>query len=95
MDLGWLETRLEKASDVEAVLREATDTICKAFKADRLTIYRASDDPNTIVIVNDFATVEGARAFSTDPSLKDVMARAGVDSAPQVWICEEAESERY
>ena len=58
-------------------------------------IYRASDDPNTIVIVNDFATVEGARAFSTDPSLKDVMARAGVDSAPQVWICEEAESERY
>ncbi len=44
MDLGWLETRLEKASDVEAVLREATDAICKEFKADRLTIYRASED---------------------------------------------------
>jgi hypothetical protein len=59
------------------------------------TIYRASDDPNTVVIVNDFATVEGARAFSTDPSLKDAMERAGVDSAPQVWICDEVESETY
>lgn len=59
------------------------------------TIYRASDDPNALVIVNDFASVEEARAFSTDPSLKDAMSRAGVDSAPQVWICDEAESERY
>lgn len=44
MDLGWLESRLQKATKVEDVLREATDGICKAFKADRLTIYRASDD---------------------------------------------------
>ena len=44
VDLGWLEARLAKATDVEAALREATAQICKAFKADRLTIYRASDD---------------------------------------------------
>ena len=59
------------------------------------TVHRAVDDPNLVIIVNDFATAEGAQAFMTDPSLKDVMARAGVDSAPQVWIVEEAESERY
>jgi voltage-gated potassium channel Kch len=58
-------------------------------------ILRATDDPNTLVIVNDFSTVEGARAFATDPSLPDVMQRAGVDGAPQVWICEEEESETY
>jgi GAF domain-containing protein len=44
VDLGWLEARLAKATDVEGVLRDATARICKAFKADRLTIYRASDD---------------------------------------------------
>lgn len=59
------------------------------------SILRAADDPNTVVIVNDFATLDGARAFTTDPSLKDAMARAGVDSEPQVWICEEEESETY
>lgn len=59
------------------------------------TIHRGVEDPNAIIIVNDFATVEGASAFHTDPSLKEVMARSGVDSQPQVWIVEEAESERY
>ncbi len=59
------------------------------------TINRDSADPNSVVIVNDFATLEGARAFSTDPSLPEVMGRAGVDSAPQVWIVDEAEALRY
>lgn len=38
---------------------------------------------------------EGARTFATDPSLPAVMQRAGVDGAPQVWICDEEESETY
>ena len=59
------------------------------------SISREATDPNSIVIVNDFATLEGARAFSTDPSLPDAMQRGGVDKAPQVWIVEEAESKRY
>lgn len=59
------------------------------------TIFRTVEDPNTIVIVNDFGSVVGARAFMADSSLKDVMARAGVDSEPQVWVCDEAESQTY
>ncbi|MGZ5307333.1 MAG: cyclase [Actinomycetota bacterium] len=59
------------------------------------SILRATDDPNTLVIVNEFSTAEGARAFATDPSLPAVMQRAGVDGAPQVWICDEEESETY
>ena len=58
-------------------------------------IFRATDDPNSVVIVNDFSTVEVARAFAADPSLPEVMKRAGVDSAPHVWICDEEESETY
>jgi len=59
------------------------------------SINRAVEDPNTIVIVNDFATLEGARSFSQDPSLPAAMERGGVDGAPQVWIVEEAETLRY
>ena len=43
------------------------------------SINRVATDPNTIVIVNDFATLEGARAFSQDPSLPAAMERGGVD----------------
>ena len=59
------------------------------------SIGREVADPNTIVIVNDFATLEGARAFSQDPSLPAAMARGGVEGAPQVWIVEEADARTY
>ena len=59
------------------------------------SINRAVSDPNTIVIVNDFATLDGALAFTQDPSLPAAMERGGVDGAPQVWIVEEAEAKSY
>ena len=59
------------------------------------SINRAVADSNTIVIVNDFATLEGALAFTQDPSLPAAMERGGVDGAPQVWIVEEAEAKQY
>jgi Zn-dependent membrane protease YugP len=58
------------------------------------SIGREVADPNTIVIVN-VATLEGARAFSQDPSLPDAMTRGGVVGAPQVWIVEEADARTY
>ena len=59
------------------------------------SIGREVADPNTIVIVNDFATLEGARAFSQDPSLPAAMARGGVEGVPQVWIVVEADARTY
>jgi heme-degrading monooxygenase HmoA len=59
------------------------------------SITRTVADPNTVVIVNDFATLEGARAFSQDPSLPAAMERSGVDGAPTVWIVDEAEAKAY
>jgi hypothetical protein len=52
-------------------------------------------DPNSVVIVNDFASLDGARAFSQDPSLPEAMARGGVEGHPQVWIVEEADAAQY
>jgi hypothetical protein len=59
------------------------------------SVTRAAADPNTIVIVNDFATLEGAQAFTQDPSLPAAMAKGGVTGAPQVWITNEADAAAY
>jgi hypothetical protein len=67
----------------------------RAHGATGHSIYRVATDQNTIVIVNDFATMDGARAFTQDPSLPEVMHRAGVDGPPQIWIVDEAEAQRY
>ena len=59
------------------------------------SINRDVADPNTLVIVNDFATLEGAQAFTQDPSLPAATARGGVAGAPQVWIVDEADARTY
>ena len=59
------------------------------------SINRGVPDGNSVMIVNEFATLEGAQGFMTDPSLPDVMARAGVEGRPQVWLLDEAETSRY
>lgn len=58
-------------------------------------ISRELADPNSVVIVNEFATLDGARAFSQDPSLPAAMAAGGVIGSPQVWIAGEAETRTY
>jgi hypothetical protein len=59
------------------------------------SVCRVAGDPNTIVIVNDFASLEGALAFTQDPSLPAAMAKGGVTGAPQVWITNEADAAAY
>lgn len=58
-------------------------------------VNRGIEDPNQIVIVTEFATLDGARGFMTDPSLKEAMAKAGVDGSPTIYLVEQAEEERY
>lgn len=58
-------------------------------------VNRSAADPNELVIVNRFATLAGAQSFATDPSLPEVMGRAGVDSKPLVWIVDEADAATY
>jgi hypothetical protein len=59
------------------------------------TVTRSIANPNDIVIVNDFTTVDGAKACAADPSLPVVMQQAGVDGPPQVWITEESSTVAY
>jgi hypothetical protein len=59
------------------------------------SVTREAGDPSSIVIVNDFATLEGAIAFSKDPSLPEAMARGGVVGHPVVFLVDEADARAY
>jgi hypothetical protein len=59
------------------------------------SITREVGDPNSLVVINEFSSLDGARGFASDPSLPVAMQRAGVDSEPQVWIVDESEARGY
>jgi quinol monooxygenase YgiN len=58
-------------------------------------VYRDINDPNRVVVHNDFPSEEAARAFMEDPSLKEAMARAGVEGEPGMSRMEAAERKVY
>ena len=59
------------------------------------SVSRDPKDGNAIVAVIDFASLEGALAFAQDPSLATAMHDGGVDSAPTVYMVNEADVATY
>jgi len=59
------------------------------------TVTRTVADPNALVVVIDFATAAGAEAFAADPSLAEVMHRAGVDGPPTIYMTEVSSTVAY
>ena len=55
----------------------------------------AYDEPDTQLIVNEFATRADAEAFAADPSLPDAKARAGVTGPPRIEFYELKERVTY
>ena len=58
-------------------------------------VFRVSEDPNDLIIVNIFKDMASARAFAQDPSLREAMDRGGVVSAPDIAFCEQADVAEY
>jgi quinol monooxygenase YgiN len=58
-------------------------------------IYRDLADANRVVVHNDFPSREEAQAFLDDPSLLQVMSRAGVEGEPGVSFIERVERKEY
>lgn len=52
-------------------------------------VMRTASDPNEIVILTHWPTVEKARAYAQSPELKEGMQRAGVISQPEVLFLDE------
>lgn len=54
-------------------------------------VYRDIQDPNRFVVHNDRPSEDAARGFMEDPSLKEVMERAGVEGEPGISFRERTE----
>jgi hypothetical protein len=55
-------------------------------------VNRSVEDPNTVTVVAGFDTLELAKTFLNNPTLKTKMTEAGVVGSPRIEINEEVES---
>jgi hypothetical protein len=55
-------------------------------------VNRSVEDPNTVTVVAGFDTLELAKTFLSNPTLKTKMTEAGVVGSPRIEINEEVES---
>lgn len=54
-------------------------------------LLRNADDPNEIVIVLEWDSIQGMREFAQSPRLKEAMREGGVIDTPDLYMCEEVE----
>jgi hypothetical protein len=53
------------------------------------TIHRDAADPNIVVIVNRFGSLDGARRYGGSEVLRAAMTRAGVVGPPEIQLLED------
>jgi quinol monooxygenase YgiN len=59
------------------------------------SVHRDPDDPNTLMVVHEFATVDDMLAFVNSDELRDAMKNAGVVGQPVIWLSEDIEHTEY
>jgi heme-degrading monooxygenase HmoA len=76
---------LHRVADYDA-WREVYDSVADMPAFSEITsesVHRMVDDPNNVLVLHYFDSVDQARAFTTLPALKDAMQRAGVQGEPR------------
>ncbi|RAM38242.1 cyclase [Arthrobacter globiformis] len=77
---------LHRVADYDA-WREVYDSVADMQNDGGVTqqsVHRMADDPDNVLVIHHFDTVETARAFFARPDLKDAMQRAGVQGEPRI-----------
>jgi hypothetical protein len=63
----------------------------KAHGCEGGILFRNADNPNEILALWTFDSVDQAREFTQDPSLREAMGRAGVTDRPDLYFLDEVE----
>ena len=66
------------------------DSARKAAGITTSTVWQSPDDPSEVTIINDFPTLDQAKAFAASGDLQNAMRDAGLKSPPQVWFAVQA-----
>jgi quinol monooxygenase YgiN len=53
-------------------------------------VYRDSNDPNKVTVMNKWNSLANAQKFAHSPELKEAMEKAGVSGAPTITFLNEA-----
>lgn len=83
---------LHRVKDYQA-WRKAYDEFAPGQKAGGVTsesVYHAKEDPNSVLVLHYYPSMEAAEAFVASPALRDAMQRAGVEGIPRIEFFEEA-----
>jgi len=81
--------------DVWKSVFDEHESVRRAYGELEHRVYRSVDYPNRVVVHNDFADEGAARAFMADPTLPEVMERAGVTDEPWLGVIERVDQKRY
>lgn len=54
-------------------------------------LFRGADDPNEVVVVMEWDSVDNAKAFSSSDDLREAMQKAGVAGPPTVVFMDQVE----
>ena len=59
------------------------------------SVHRDANDPDLIIVTNQFKDVNAARTFAGSEQLKSAMAELGVSGPPEIWLAEDIEQTPY
>ena len=48
------------------------------------SVHRMAGDPDNVLVIHEFDSMENARAFFANPGLRDAMVRGGVKGEPRI-----------
>jgi heme-degrading monooxygenase HmoA len=81
---------LHQVADYDA-WRKVYDSFADVQKAGGVTresVHRMAGDPDNVLVLHYFDTVDAAKAFFANPELKDAMQRGGVQGEPRIEFFE-------
>ena len=76
-----------------AAWRKGYDDVASMQKAGGVTeesVYQAKDNPNDVLVLHRFNSLDDAEKFFASQELKDAMQRNGVEGTPRIEIFEES-----
>ena len=63
---------------------ESTGALKKKFGWKQSTVYSVDGDRNNVMVMEEFPSLEKAKAFAASPELKAAMGKAGVAGPPEI-----------